>query len=229
MSRTRAAAVVRAGKVALFLIALIPLGGLLMGLLTGGLGANPVETITHRSGDWALRLLLATLALTPLRELTGWHRLLLFRRMLGLFAFFYACLHLMTWLVFDHALELAGMLDDVLERPYITFGMSAFCLLLPLALTSTDGWIRRLGRRWKQLHRLVYPAAIVAVLHFLWLVKADLQEPLIYAAVLSLLLSWRLLPLRLRRKLGRRPQRPAPTPRFAPTLRQPRPDAARPG
>ncbi len=194
-------------KAAVFLLALIPLANLVAGLFTDGLGANPVETITHATGDWALRFVLITLAVTPLRELFGWHRLMLLRRMLGLFAFFYASLHLATWVVFDHFFDAAGMLEDVLERPYITFGMTAFLLLLPLAATSTDGWIRRLGRRWKQLHQLVYPAAIVAVLHFVWLVKADLREPLIYAALLGLLLGWRLLPLRLRRQLGRRPRR----------------------
>jgi sulfoxide reductase heme-binding subunit YedZ len=198
---------VRLAKPGVFLVSLVPFGWLVFGLFQGELGTNPVETITHETGDWALRFLLLTLAVTPLRELMGWQRLMLFRRMLGLFAYFYAVLHFSTWMVFDHFFDGAAMLEDVLERPYITFGMSAFVLLLPLAITSTNGWVRRLGRRWKQLHRLVYPAAIIAVLHFLWLVKADLREPLIYAAILTVLLGWRLLPQDTRRRIGRRPRR----------------------
>ena len=193
-----ATARIRLSKALLFGLAVVPLGYLVAAGVTGDLGANPVETITFVTGDWALRLLLLTLAVTPLRQLFGWNRLIQFRRMLGLFAYFYACLHFSTWLVFDHFFEPRGILEDVLERPYITLGATAFVLLLPLAVTSTNGWIRRLGKRWRLLHRLVYPVAVIAVTHFLWLVKADLREPLIYAAILALLLGFRLLPARWR-------------------------------
>lgn len=155
------------------------------------LGPNPVEALTHASGDWALRLLLITLAVTPLRRLSGWAQLLRLRRMLGLFAFFYACLHFCVWLVIDHALIPELILDDLTKRPYVMLGASALLLLLPLALTSTRGWMRRLGRGWQRLHRLVYPAALLAVGHYLWLVKADRREPLLYAAILVMLLAFR--------------------------------------
>lgn len=155
------------------------------------LGPNPVEALTHASGDWALRLLLITLAVTPLRRLSGWAQLLRLRRMLGLFAFFYASLHFCVWLVIDHALIPELILDDLTKRPYVMLGASALLLLLPLALTSTRGWMRRLGRGWQRLHRLVYPAALLAVGHYLWLVKADRREPLLYAAILVLLLAFR--------------------------------------
>jgi sulfoxide reductase heme-binding subunit YedZ len=181
-------------KALVFSACLLPLGALVYGGFNGGLGANPLETITHETGEWALRLLLVTLAVTPLREAFGWNRLIQFRRMLGLFAFFYVCLHLSTYLVFDHFFDVQGILEDIIERPYVTLGMTGFLLLLPLAVTSTNGWIRRLGRYWRRLHRIVYVAAIAAVLHFLWLVKADLREPLIYAAILIMLLGFRLLP-----------------------------------
>jgi sulfoxide reductase heme-binding subunit YedZ len=162
------------------------------------LGANPVETITHHTGDWALRLLLATLAITPLRRLTGWGAWLRLRRMLGLYAFFYALLHVLTYFILDREGQLSGLWEDVLERPYISVGFAVFVLLVPLALTSTDGMIRRLGRNWRRLHRLVYPAALGAVVHFLWLVKADLREPLWYLGVLALLMLAR-IPLHLSR------------------------------
>ena len=158
---------------------------------TGGLGVNPIEDITHRTGDWALRFLLVTLAVTPLRRLAGWHTLIRFRRMLGLFAFFYAVLHFSTYLVFDHFFDLLLIIDDVAERKYVTAGFVGFVLMIPLAVTSTRGWIRRLGKRWTSLHRLVYASAIAGVVHFLWLVKIDIGEPLVYAAVLTLLLGVR--------------------------------------
>lgn len=184
---------------------LLVLGG--QALLLGpfqALGANPVETLTHFSGDWALRLLLVTLAMTPLRQLTGQPWPILIRRMLGLFAFFYAGLHFTVWLVFDHGLDPVAMLEDIAERPYVTLGFSAFVLLIPLAVTSTNGWMRRLGRNWQRLHRLVYPAALLAVLHFVWLVKGDQLEPLVYGALLALLLGWRVQRRWLPAAAGRR-------------------------
>lgn len=179
-------------KALVFCLALLPFGWLVFGLFAGRLGANPVETMTHETGDWSLRLLLLTLAITPLRRLTGWQWLQRFRRMLGLFTFFYVVLHFSVYLVFDHFFDPRAILEDIIERPYITVGFAAFMLLIPLAITSTQGMMRRLGRNWQRLHRLVYPIAILAVLHFLWLVKADLREPLIYAAILALLLGYRL-------------------------------------
>ena len=175
-----------------FLACLIP--ALLLGwdAFTGGLGVNPIEDITHRTGDWALRFLLVTLAVTPLRWLAGWNGLVRFRRMVGLFAFFYAVLHFSTYLVFDHFFDLLLIIDDVAERKYVTAGFVGFVLMIPLAVTSTQGWIRRLGRRWAVLHRLVYASAVAGVVHFLWLVKIDIGEPLIYAVILAILLGARL-------------------------------------
>ena len=182
---------VRRAKPFVFLACLIP--ALLLGwdAFTGGLGVNPVEEITHRTGDWALRLLLATLAVTPIRRLAGWQPVIRFRRMLGLFAFFYATLHFSTYLVFDHFFNFLLILEDVAERKYVTAGFFGFVLMIPLAVTSTRGWIRRLGRRWTLLHRLVYVSAAAGVVHFLWLVKIDLVEPLVYAAILAVLLGAR--------------------------------------
>lgn len=179
-------------KLLVFVLSLAPAAGLAAGLFTGGLGANPVEAITHSTGEWALRFLLLTLAVTPLRRLTGYGSLVRLRRMLGLFAFFYAALHLSTYAALDQFFDAAAIVKDVVKRPYITAGFLAFVLMAPLAATSTAGMIRRLGgRRWQQLHRLVYPCAIAAVVHFLWLVKADLTEPLLYAGVLTALLGYR--------------------------------------
>ena len=160
-----------------------------------GSAVEPVEAITHRTGWWALTLLLVTLAVTPIRRLTGWNPLIKLRRPLGLFAFFYATLHVLTYFGLDQFFDLSYIAEDILERPYITVGFTAWVLLVPLAVTSTRGWIRRLGGRWQALHRLVYVSAGLAVLHFLWLVKADTREPLIFAAVLVFLLLFR-LPIR---------------------------------
>jgi len=175
----------------LVLLALVPLGALGVGALRDTLGANPIEAITHETGDWTLRLLLLTLAITPLRRMFGWRRLAPYRRTLGLLTFTYVSAHFATYLVFDQFFALDLILEDIAERPYITAGFTGFLCLLPLAITSTRSWIRRLGRRWPQLHRLVYVAALAGVIHFLWLVKADLREPLIYAALLALLLGLR--------------------------------------
>lgn len=172
-------------------LALWPLAILVLGVANDTLGADPVARITHDTGTWALRLLLLGLALTPLRRLSGQAWPIRFRRLVGLYAFFYACLHLATWLVLDLGGYWTQVFDDLAKRPYITLGFSAWLLLLPLALTSTRGWMRRLGRRWGQLHKLVYAAAVLAVLHYLWLVKIDLREPLVYAAILALLLGLR--------------------------------------
>ena len=182
---------VRAARVALFVVCAAPLIGLIVAFATDQLGANPVETITHVTGESALRLLLLTLAVTPLRQALGWAELAPLRRPLGLAAFGYACLHGATFAVLDLGLDPGLVITEVLERPYITAGFGAFCSMLPLAITSTRAWQRRLGRRWIALHRLVYVAAGLAVLHFIWLVKADLMEPLVYAAVLALLLGLR--------------------------------------
>lgn len=155
------------------------------------LGADPVAEIEHRLGIWALRLLLATLAITPLRALTGQPILVRFRRMLGLYAFAYASLHLAAYLALDLRGYWSLVFEEIVERPYITVGFAAWLLLVPLAITSTSGWIRRLGRNWARLHKAVYVVAALAVLHFWWVVKTDWREPLLYAAILALLLGWR--------------------------------------
>ncbi len=178
-------------KPLVFLACLLPFGWLAWDVAAGNLSANPIEDITHRTGDWTLRLLLVTLAVTPLRRLSGLTALLKLRRMLGLFAFFYACLHFTTYIWLDQQFTVTAIIEDVAERPYITVGFTAFVLLIPLAATSTNAMMRRLGRRWRRLHQLVYAIAVLGVLHYLWLVKADLREPLIYAAVLALLLGYR--------------------------------------
>jgi sulfoxide reductase heme-binding subunit YedZ len=170
----------------------LPFGALVVGALGDQLGANPVETITHVTGEWALRFLVGTLAVTPLRRIFSWRFLAPYRRSLGLLCFFYALLHFSTYLILDLGLDPSILLEDVLERPYVTAGFTAFVLLVPLAATSTRGMARRLGRHWKTLHRLVYLAGVCAVVHFLWLVKADLREPLVYASVVGLLLALRL-------------------------------------
>lgn len=178
-------------KILLFVACLVPLGLLVRDAVSGSLGPNPVEALLHGTGDWALRLLLVTLAMTPLRRLTGQVWPIRLRRMLGLFAFFYVALHLTVYLWLDRELAWSTIVDDVIKRPYISVGFIAFLMLIPLALTSTRGWMRRLGRRWTQLHRAVYAIAALGVLHYLWLVKADLREPLIYAVVLTILLAFR--------------------------------------
>jgi sulfoxide reductase heme-binding subunit YedZ len=159
--------------------------------VNGDLGANPVETITFNTGDWALRFLLITLAISPLRSWTGLNVLIRFRRMLGLYAFFYACCHFSIWFVADHALDFSSMLEDIIERPYITFGFSALILLIPLAITSNNAMVRKLGRNWSKLHKLTYIIIILGVLHYLWLVKADYQEPVLYALIALVLLLQR--------------------------------------
>jgi sulfoxide reductase heme-binding subunit YedZ len=184
-------------KTCVHLLALAPLAILLAQVWsvarTGGdaLGADPVAEIEHRLGLWALRFLMLALAVTPLRQLTGKPVLVRFRRMLGLYAFFYVCLHFAAYLGLDLRGYWAQVFEDIAKRPYITVGFAAWLLLLPLALTSTTGWIRRLGRNWARLHKLVYAVGVLAVLHFWWLVKSDIREPALYAGILAVLLGWR--------------------------------------
>ena len=178
-------------KVAVFLLALVPLAW----LATHRLGPNPIETITHTTGDWTLRFLVFTLAVTPLRKLLGLPELIRYRRMLGLFAFFYGTLHFMTYLWLDKFFDGAEIIKDVAKRPFITAGFTGFVLLIPLALTSTAASIRRLGgKRWRMLHRLVYVSAGAGAVHYYWLVKSDIRRPLAYFALMAILLLWRIVP-----------------------------------
>lgn len=182
-------------KPAVFLLSLLPLARLFLLGFTGELGANPVEFVTRSTGTWALVMLCLTLAVTPLRRLSGWNALVRLRRMLGLFAFFYASLHFTVFLWLEHWFDVAAMLLDVLERPFVTAGFLAFLLMVPLAATSTQAMVRRLGSRWQALHRLVYLIAPLAVLHFWWhkAGKNDFGEPAFYGAVVALLLAARLV------------------------------------
>ncbi|MDP1644337.1 MAG: protein-methionine-sulfoxide reductase heme-binding subunit MsrQ [Thiobacillus sp.] len=185
-------AVLRNPKVWIALVCLLPLVRLIVLGGSGGLGANPIEFITRSTGTWTLVGLMVTLMVTPLRRLTGRADLIRYRRMLGLFTFFYAGLHFVTYIWLDQFFDPAAIAKDIIKRPFITIGFSAFVLLIPLAATSTHAMMRRLGRRWQQLHRLVYLIALLGVIHYLWLVKKDLTEPLIYGAVLAVLLALRL-------------------------------------
>jgi len=181
-------------KGALFVLCLVPLGRLVWLGTHRGLGANPIEYITHSTGWWTLTFLLITLSVTPLRRLTGWNWLLRLRRMLGLFAFFYVCLHFVTYIWLDQFFDWHSMVKDIAKRPFITVGFTAFLLLIPLAATSTNRMVKRLGaRRWQRLHRMVYIIATLGVLHFWWLVKKDIREPLLFGALLGLLLLARLI------------------------------------
>jgi methionine sulfoxide reductase heme-binding subunit len=193
-------------KPVVFILALVPGLWLVYRTVNGMLGANPVEDLLLTTGLWALRFLLISLAITPLRRVTGWNRVIQFRRMLGLFAFFYAAVHLTIYLVLDQGLDLPFILADIVKRRFITAGMAAYLLMLPLAVTSTKGWIRRLGPRWQRLHRLVYFSAIAAALHFTWKVKVIIGEPVYYAVALAILLVLRLLwKLRTEAAVGRQP------------------------
>lgn len=195
-------------KPVLFVLCLAPLGILAaqaFGIAGASLGANPVEQVEHSLGLWGLRFLVITLAVTPLRDWFAAPWLLHLRRMLGLFAFSYVLLHFLTWLILDQGLYWAGIGADIAKRPYITLGVLALLMLIPLAVTSTNGMMRRLGRRWKSLHRLIYPIALLGVWHFYWQVKADIREPLLYFTIVVLLLGWRVWK---RRALHRRTYRP---------------------
>ncbi|WP_428634550.1 sulfite oxidase heme-binding subunit YedZ [Sedimenticola sp.] len=198
---TRAQIISRLLKPALFILLLVPLALLVQRGFSDTLGANPVETITHQTGLWALRLLLLTLAITPLCRITGINEFVRLRRMIGLYSFMYALLHFSTYAVLDHSLDLIAILADVVKRPYVTVGFSAFLMLIPLAATSHNRIIRLLGgKRWKRLHRLVYFCALGGVLHYLWLVKADTLSPLLYLAGFLVLMSFR-LPSQVRARL----------------------------
>jgi sulfoxide reductase heme-binding subunit YedZ len=188
----------RAIKPALFLLCLVPAALLGWDAARGAL-TDPIKEITHRTGWWVITLLTITLAVTPVRRLTGWNGIVKYRRMLGLFAFFYASLHFLTYLVLDQFFAWSFIVEDVAERPYITVGFAAFLMLLSLAVTSTNGWIRRLGKRWQRLHSLIYVAALAGVVHFLWQVKADVREPTIFGLIIVGLLGIRLVRLRKRR------------------------------
>lgn len=183
-------------KPILHLLCLLPFAILLWAAFNDGLGANPVEKLTHETGQWGLRLLLLTLALTPLRQWTGVAAFVRFRRMLGLYCFSYICCHFLIWFVADHSFDPASMLEDIVKRPFITLGFSAFVLLIPLALTSNQAMIRRLGKKWKTLHQLVYLILLLGLLHFVWLVKADYLEPGIYAIIGVILLLHRIGPIK---------------------------------
>jgi methionine sulfoxide reductase heme-binding subunit len=189
-------------KALVFALCCVPFGDLLWDGFHNGLagfpdnmdfGANPIEFITHRTGDWTIRFIVITIAITPLRQILRQPQLIRFRRMLGLFAFFYACLHFATWIGLDKFFDWSEMRKDVLKRRFITVGFAAFVLLIPLAVTSTAGMIRRLGgKRWRALHRSIYVSAVLAVIHYYWLVKSDHRKPLMYAAFVAILLLWRL-------------------------------------
>ena len=180
-------------KVLVFCACLVPFGLLLWRIFQNDLTANPSQFLEHRTGDWTIRFIVITLAITPVRKILNIPQLIRFRRMIGLFAFFYACMHFTAWAWFDKFFAWGDMWADVHKRPYITLGFTGWVLLIPLAITSTAGWIRRLGgKRWQMLHRAVYVTAILGVIHYYWLVKADVHKPLEYAALVGLLLVWRL-------------------------------------
>jgi len=187
-------------KVLLFVLCFVPFLNICLRTLRGQLTANPVEFYQHETGDWTLYFLIFTLAVTPLRKLFNLPDLIRFRRMLGLFAFFYVCLHFLTYIGPDQSFDLSGMWRDVQKRRFITVGFLAFVLLIPLALTSTRGWIRRLGgKRWQMLHRSVYVAAVCGVIHYYWLVKSDVRKPVLYGTIVAALLLWRLVTWFLKR------------------------------
>jgi sulfoxide reductase heme-binding subunit YedZ len=194
-------------KAPVFVLCLCPLFLLGWRALHNGLGANPIEFITHFTGDWTLQFLVITLAITPLRKLLGLPDLIQFRRMLGLFAFFYGSLHFLTYIWLDKFFDFSEIGKDVVKRPFITAGFLGFVLMVPLAITSTRGWIRRLGgARWQMLHRLVYVSAVAGVVHYYWLVKSDVRWPLAYAAAVGVLLLYRIVvKLRQSSNAGRRP------------------------
>jgi methionine sulfoxide reductase heme-binding subunit len=183
----------KAAKVVVFLASLLPAALLVRAFFTGELGFNPAETIRLETGRWTFKFLLLTLAVTPLRRLTRWNVVIQYRRMLGLFAFFYGTLHFVSYWAFDVNFEIGTMLKDVVKRPFITVGFAAFVLMIPLAITSTKGWIRRLGRRWARLHQLVYAAAILSAIHFAWKVKVFTGDPVYYAIAVAILLGFRIV------------------------------------
>jgi methionine sulfoxide reductase heme-binding subunit len=181
-------------KIIVFLLALVPWAAIIYSVVYDplSLGANPAETILHKTGDWVIYFLLITLSITPLRRLTGWNDLIKFRRMMGLYAFFYACLHFLAYIGFDRLFDFSDLAHEIVKRPFILVGFAAFVLMIPLAITSTRGWVLRLGgANWALLHKAVYPVAILGVVHYWWLVKKDITWPLIFALVLAVLLAYR--------------------------------------
>ena len=191
----------RIARVGVFVLCLLPFAWLVYAAATGGLGPDPADAVMHITGEWALRILALTLLVSPLRAWTGWAPLLRLRRMLGLFAFFYACVHLLAFLQLFIGWQTSALVEELAERPYITVGFGAWLLMLPLALTSTRGWQRRLRRNWVRLHRLVYASAVLACLHLLWQARSDIGEALLYGVIFAVLLGWRLQ--RQRRPQGR--------------------------
>lgn len=192
-------------KPALFVACALPLLSMVwqgLGVAGTSLGANPIERIQDTFGEWGLRFLVITLAITPLRDWFNLPWLVQLRRMLGLYAFFYVLMHFLNWLILDQGLYWPGVLEDIGKRPFITIGFAALLLLIPLAVTSTNKMMRRLGKRWKSLHRLIYPVSLLAVWHYYWQVKSDVTEPLIYLAIVLVLLGWRVWKLRPRRKVA---------------------------
>jgi sulfoxide reductase heme-binding subunit YedZ len=184
----------RVVKPVVFAACLGPLAWLVYNALYGDLGANPVETITNTTGIWTLRFLAITIVITPFRWLTKWNPIITFRRMIGLYAFFYGSIHFLIYFILDRSLMFDGLWEDIVKRPYITMGFTGFVLMIPLALTSTKGWIRRLGgQRWNTLHKAVYITAIAAVIHYWWKVKLDVTNPMIYGIIVAVLLGWRLV------------------------------------
>jgi len=197
-------------KALLFALCLAPFLRLLWRIYRGDLTANPIEFITHTTGDWTIRFLMITLAITPLRAVLNQPQLIRFRRMLGLFAFFYACSHFATWFWLDKSFDVHEMWDDIVKRRFITVGMAGLLLMAPLAVTSTAGWVRRLGfRRWQLLHRLIYFTALAGVIHYYWLVKSDIRPPLRYAAVLAVLMLLRLAVM-VKKKAANSARKPVP-------------------
>jgi methionine sulfoxide reductase heme-binding subunit len=209
-------------KLVVFVVALSPVIWLAYAGYTDNLGANPIEAITWETGVWTLRFLAATLLITPLRRVTGWNWLIRFRRMLGLFAFFYGTLHFTTWFWLDQFFDWHSMVKDVIKRPFITVGFTAFVLMIPLALTSTTGWIRRMGgKRWNALHRLIYVSAALGVIHYYWLVKADTARPIRYGVIISVLLLARLIHTLRHRPAPAGVRAPSPRPAARPPTRAP--------
>ena len=192
ISRSQWGKWIRRSKPIVFVLCLVPITLLVVDILTGNISADPIEDITNVTGQWGIRLLLVTLAITPLRSITGINQLILLRRMLGVFCFFYILLHFLTWLVIDNFFDIQRMFEDIVERYYILFGSAAFTMLIPLAATSTNRMVKWLGaKRWLKLHKLVYLIGILGVVHFYLQVKADITQPVIYAAILAVLLGFR--------------------------------------
>ena len=192
VSRSQWGKWIRRSKPIVFVLCLVPITLLVVDILTGNISADPIEDITNVTGQWGIRLLLVTLAITPLRSITGINQLILLRRMLGVFCFFYILLHFLTWLVIDNFFDIQRMFEDIVERYYILFGSAAFAMLIPLAATSTNRMVKWLGaKRWLKLHKLVYLIGILGVVHFYLQVKADITQPVIYGAILAFLLGFR--------------------------------------